>query len=114
MSTNNAPVGAAPVYSQVAQLSGVPDGDYMLAAQIWAEDSGSDTPDLRCHVSVNGSELSGTDSLSPGARSEAVMTIVSADAMNGGGNSVSVFCLTQDNTTTANVNLSLTRVDALN
>jgi hypothetical protein len=42
------------------------------------------------------------------------MTIVSADAMNGGGNSVSVECLTGDSTTTANVNLSLTRVDALN
>jgi hypothetical protein len=113
-SSSDAPVGGAPAYSQVAQISSVPDGSYMLAAQIWAEDSGSDTPDLRCHISVNGSELSGTDSQSPGARAEATMTIVSADTMSGGGNSVAVFCLTEDTTATANVNLSLTRVDALN
>jgi hypothetical protein len=86
----------------------------MLAAQIGIEDSVSDTPDLRCHVSVNGSELPGTDMQAPGARAEATMTIVSADTMNGGGNSVSVFCLTQDNTATADTNLTLTRVDALN
>ena len=41
------------------------------------------------------------------------MTIVSAAAMNGGGNAVSVSCETGDSTTTANVNLTLTRVDAL-
>ena len=113
-STSNVPVAQAPAYSQVAQLSSVPDGNYMIWAQIFDVSQSSSNPDTRCHISVNGSQLAGTDSQAPGVDGEATMTIVSADAMNGGGNSVSVECETGDSTTTATVNLSLTRVDALN
>ena len=86
----------------------------MVSAQISAEDSGGSNPDIRCHVSVNGSELSGTDSRAPGVDFEATLTIVSAAALGGGGNSVSVSCETGDSTTFASVNLTLARVDALN
>lgn len=113
-STSNVPVAAAPAYSQVAVLSGVPDGNYMVSAQIGVGDTGGSNPDIRCHVSVNGNELSGTDSKAPGSDSEATLTIVSAAPLSGGGNSVSVACLTGDTTTTADVNLTLVRVDSLN
>ena len=33
-STSNVPVAQAPAYSQLAQISGVPDGSYMLSTQI--------------------------------------------------------------------------------
>jgi hypothetical protein len=95
-------------------LSGVPDGNYMVSAQIGAVDSGGSNPDIRCRVSVNGSVLSGTDSRAPGVDDEASLTIVSATPLTGGGSSVSVSCETNDSTTTADANLTLVRVDALN
>jgi len=45
---------------------------------------------------------------------EASLTIVSATPLTGGGSSVSVSCETNDSTTTADANLTLVRVDALN
>jgi hypothetical protein len=66
-STSNVPISQAPAFSDVALLSGVPDGNYMVSAQIGAVDSGgSSTPDIRCRVSANGSVLSGTDSRARG------------------------------------------------
>ncbi|MDX6484096.1 MAG: hypothetical protein QOE95_1867 [Gaiellaceae bacterium] len=85
----------------------------MVWAQLNLSDSGGD-PDVRCHISVNGSQLAGTDSEAPGKDNEATLTIVSATPMTGGGNSVSVSCEVGDNTTTAGANLTLVRVDALN
>jgi hypothetical protein len=113
-STSSVPISQAPAFSEVALLSGVPDGNYMVSAQIGAVDSGGSNPAIRCRVSVNGSVLSGTDSKAPGVDDEATLTIVSAAAMNGGGNSVSVSCETVDSTTTADANLTLVRVDTLN
>jgi hypothetical protein len=98
----------------VAQLSGIPDGNYMVWAEINVVDSGGSNPDFRCHISVNGSEVSGTDSRAPGVDDEGTLTIVSAAPMNAGGNSVSASCETVDTTTTADANLTLVRVDALN
>jgi hypothetical protein len=113
-STSNVPISQAPAFSEVALLSGVPDGSYMVSAQIGAVDSGGSDPAIRCRVSVNGSVLSGTDSRAPGKDSEASLTIVYATQVTGGGSSVSVSCETVDSTTTANANLTLVRVDALN
>jgi hypothetical protein len=113
-STSNVPISQAPAFSEVALLSGVPDGNYMVSAQIGATDSGGSNPDIRCRVSVNGSVLSGTDSRAPGQDTEATLTIVSATPLTGGGSSVSVSCETGDSTTTADANLTLVRVDALN
>jgi hypothetical protein len=113
-STSNVPISQAPAFSEVALLSAVPDGNYMVSAQIGAVDSGGSNPDIRCRVSVNGSVIPGTDSRAPGQDSEATLTIVSAAPLTGGGNSVSVSCETGDSTTTANANLTLVRVDALN
>ena len=59
-------------------------------------------------------QLAGTDSTAPGTDNEAALTIVSAAPLGGGGNSVSVACETGDTTTTADMNLTLVRVDALN
>jgi hypothetical protein len=112
-STSNVPISQAPAFSEVALLSGVPDGNYMVSAQIGAVDSGGSNPDIRCRVSVNGSVLSGTDSRAPGQDTEATLTIVSATPLTGGGSSVSVSCETGDSTTTADANLTLIRVDAL-
>jgi hypothetical protein len=86
----------------------------MVAAQISASDSGGSNPDIRCHISVNGSQLAGSDSTAPGVDNEAALTIGSAAPLGGGGNSVSVACETGDSTTTADTNLTLVRVDALN
>jgi hypothetical protein len=85
----------------------------MVWAQVNVTDSGGD-PDVRCHISVNGSQVGGTDSQAPGKDEEATLTIVSATPLTGGGNSVSVSCEVGDNTTTADANLTLVRVDALN
>ena len=113
-STSNVPISQAPAFSEVALLSGVPEGNYMVSAQIGAVDSGGSNPDIRCRVSVNGSVLSGTDSRAPGQDTEATLTIVSATPLTGGGSSVSVSCETGDSTTTADANLTLVRVDTLN
>lgn len=108
---HDAPVGLD-TYSQVITTD-VPDGTYAISAQIATTTSIFSTPAVSCLLSIDGSSIaqtqSGADSTSP-----TTLPIDWAATLGGGTNQVSVLCESTDNATTARVNLTLLKVDALN
>jgi Collagen triple helix repeat (20 copies) len=113
-STNQVAVAELPAYSQVALLSSVPDGIFMVWAQVAVTDAGNLDADIICHVDVNGAALPNTKTFAELKGGEGNLTIVSAATVGGGGSGVGVDCASGDTTTVANVNLALIHVDSLN
>lgn len=117
-STSNQPVAQSSsptyTYSNVGSVSSVPPGTYMIWAQVTLEDVLNDSQ-AGSKLVVNGTDLPNTGTPSMLKTGIGNMTIVSADTLTASGSTVEVDCTSDsDNTTFANVNLSLVSVDALN
>jgi hypothetical protein len=97
----------------VGSINALPAGTYMIWAQVEVLDGASE-PDGNCSLSVNGTVQASTVTPFELKNGDANLTIVSAATLTGGGSTVEVDCTSTDNTTTANVNLALVAVDALN
>jgi len=112
-SSNQVPVAEFPAFSNVGSIASVPDGTYMIWAQISLDDSLNE-PSGNCSLKVNGVVQSPTATGVELKSGTANLTIVSAATLSGGGSTVDAQCRMGDNTTSANVNLALVKVDALN
>jgi hypothetical protein len=112
-SSSQVPVAQFPAFSNVASISSVPDGTYMIWAQISLDDSLNE-PSGNCSLKVNGVVQSSTGTGFELKSGTANLTIVSAATLSGGGSTVDAQCRMGDNTTSANVNLALVKIDALN
>ena len=112
-SSNQVPVAEFPAFSNVGSIASVPDGTYMIWAQISLDDSLNE-PSGNCSLKVNGVVQSPTATGVELKSGTGNMTIVSAATLSGGGSTVDVQCRMGDNTTSANVNLALVKIDALN
>jgi len=111
---SNATVAQNPAFSKVGSVNQVPDGTYMIWAQVELSD-GLNEPDTTCKVEVNGSDLTNALAQSTLKSGLGNFTIVSATTLSGGGSTVEVDCTASDNTTVAQVvNLALVAVNALN
>jgi len=107
------PVAQFPAFSNVGSIASVPDGTYMIWAQISLDDSLNE-PSGNCSLKVNGVVQSPTATGVELKSGTANLTIVSAATLSGGGSTVDAQCRMGDNTTSANVNLALVKIDALN
>jgi len=112
-SSNQVPVAEFPAFSNVGSIASVPDGTYMIWAQISLDDSLNE-PSGNCSLKVNGVVQSPTATGVELNSGTANLTIVSAATLSGGGSTVDAQCRMGDNTTSANVNLALVKIDALN
>lgn len=112
-SSNQVPVAEFPAFSNVGSIASVPDGTYMIWAQISLDDSLNE-PSGNCSLKVNGVVQSPTATGVELKSGTANLTIVSAATLSGGGSTVDAQCRMGDNTTSANVNLALVKIDALN
>ncbi|HXE94540.1 MAG TPA: hypothetical protein VN544_12130 [Gaiellaceae bacterium] len=112
-SSNQVPVAEFPAFSNVGSIASVPDGTYMIWAQISLDDSLNE-PSGNCSLKVNGVVQSPTATAVELKSGTANLTVVSAATLSGGGSTVDAQCRMGDNTTSANVNLALVKVDALN
>ena len=112
-SSNQVPVAEFPAFSNVGSIASVPDGTYMIWAQISLDDSLNE-PSGNCSLKVNGVVQSPTSTGVELKSGTANLTIVSAATLSGGGSTVEAQCRMGDNTTSANVNLALVKIDALN
>lgn len=107
-------VAQYPAVSSVVSRSSIPDGTYMIWAQVWLYDS-TNEPFGRCQVAVDGSELPNTESGVRLKDGQGNLSIVSAATLSGGGSTVEVDCTATDNTTTARLaTIALLKVYALN
>ena len=113
-STDQAPIAETPAYSQVALRTSLPDGSYMVWAQIALGDSSNLDDAVICHLAVNGATVPHTQTHVALKDGEGNVTIVSAASLSGGGSSVEVDCTSGDTTALADTNLALIRTDALN
>jgi hypothetical protein len=107
------PVAEFPAFSNVGSIASVPDGTYMIWAQISLDDSLNE-PSGNCSLKVNGVLQQPTATGVELKSGTANLTIVSAATLSGGGSTVDAQCRMGDNTTSANVNLALVKIDALN
>jgi hypothetical protein len=112
-SSSSSAVAESPAFSKVGSRNQVPDGSYMIWAQVQLLD-GLNEPTASCKIAVNGSDLSNSDTLLVLKQGIGALTIVSAATLSGGGSTVEVDCNASDGTTLATVNLALIAVDALN
>jgi hypothetical protein len=112
-SSNQVPVAEFPAFSNVGSIASVPDGTYMIWAQISLDDSLNE-PSGNCSLKVNGVLQQPTATGVELKSGTANLTIVSAATLSGGGSTVDAQCRMGDNTTSANVNLALVKIDALN
>jgi len=112
-SSNQVPVAEFPAFSNVGSIASVPDGTCMIWAQISLDDSLNE-PSGNCSLKVNGVVQSPTVTAVELKSGTANLTVVSAATLSGGGSTVDAQCRMGDNTTSANVNLALVKVDALN
>jgi hypothetical protein len=112
-SSNQVPVAQFPAFSTVGSIASVPDGTYMIWAQISLDDSLNE-PSGNCSLKVNGVLQQPTATGVELKSGTANLTIVSAATLSGGGSTVDAQCRMGDNTTSANVNLALVKIDALN
>ena len=112
-SSNQVPVAQFPAFSNVGSIASVPDGTYMIWAQISLDDSLNE-PSGNCSIKVNGVLQTPTATGVELKSGTGNLTIVSAATLSGGGSTVDVQCRMGDNTTSANVNLALVKIDALN
>ncbi len=85
----------------------------MIWAQVNLED-GLNEPSGNCAMKLNGTELPNTSTSFELKSGVGNLTIVSAATLTASGSTIEVDCESGDTTTTANVNLSLVTVDALN
>jgi hypothetical protein len=112
-SSNQVPVAEFPAFPNVGSIASVPDGTYMIWAQISLDDSLNE-PSGNCSLKVNGVIQQPTATGVELKSGTANLTIVSAATLSGGGSTVDAQCRMGDNTTSANVNLALVKIDALN
>jgi hypothetical protein len=112
-SSSQVPVAQFPAFANVGSISSVPDGTYMIWAQISLDDSLNE-PSGNCSLKVNGVVQSSTGTGVELKSGTGNLTIVSAATLSGGGSTVDAQCRMGDNTTSANVNLALVKIDALN
>jgi hypothetical protein len=113
VSTSQVPVAAFPVYSQVALLSSVPAGIYMVWGQVHLGDAVNTAGSAWCRIAVNGTKLAGSETQGEYPQNTLNLSIASAATLTGAGSSVEVDCR-GNGTELADVNLTLIRVDALN
>lgn len=112
--SNFPPVAQFPSVSSIVSHSGIPDGTYMIWAQAWMYENGSE-PFTRCQIAVNGNELPNTESGAKLKDGHANLSIISAATLNGGSNTAEVDCTSTDNGLEARLaTIALLKVDALN
>jgi collagen triple helix repeat protein len=109
-SADNVAVAQEPAYSnQVSAI--VPDGTYVITAEVAFED-GVDEPNGNCKLVVNGTKVQGSEvALKLGSANE---TLVDAETLSNGTNTIEVDCNLTDNTAVGSGHLALVKVDALN
>jgi hypothetical protein len=106
------PVAVLPAYSTEATIANVPAGTYVVWAQV-AIESNAGTGGI-CRLAVNGSADTATATGFWPNNQVADLTLVSPEALTGGGSTVGVECAADDPDTGARVHLALVAVDALN
>jgi len=97
----------------VVASASVPSSTYL----IWGEaDLGSTNPepDVACELRANGTAIPNTRTVAEPNGFEGNLSIVSAASLTGSSNTVELDCFSSDSTTTANANLALVPIDALN
>jgi hypothetical protein len=112
-SSTDAPVAQGPAWSSVGSISSLPAGAYMIWAEVQLSD-GLNEPLDACRIAVNGIPVSSRNEVINLKSGLGDLTLVSAATLSGGGSSVEADCTSSDNSGTADLNLSLVAVDALN
>jgi hypothetical protein len=113
-SSNNVLIAQDPAVSTILSLYSVPDGSYMLSANLPISDHLNE-PFVSCRVVLNGVDQDSTATQIELKNGLGEITLVSAVTLTGGGTTVQVSCNSADATgQVGNANLSLLKVDALN
>jgi hypothetical protein len=113
-STTSVVIAQDPAVSTILSLYSVPDGSYMLSANVPITDQGNE-PFVSCRVVINGVDQDSSAVQIALKNGIGEITLVSAVTVTGGGTTVQVSCNSIDATSsTGNANLSLLKVDALN
>jgi hypothetical protein len=111
--SSNVAVGQFPAASNVGSIASVPPGNYMITAQVILSDGLNETSG-NCQLFVNATAAPNTATAFELKSGSGNLTIVSAASLTASGSFIEVDCESGDTTTTANVNLALVTVDALN
>jgi hypothetical protein len=112
-SAQSVPIANGSPLSKVVAMYSVAPGTYMIWAQANLNDGLNDA-NGGCDVKVNGTTVPGSATDSHIQTGVDNLTLVTAATLTGGGSVVELDCASSDNTTTANGNLALVALDALN